>query len=315
MDEVYGLDDGADIPDERLSLMFTCCHPFLEPKSQMALTLRTLGGLTTAEIAAAFLDRETTMGQRLSRAKSKIASIGVPYEVLGPDQWGERLGAVLGVIYLIFTTGFSGTDNDTRDLAAEAVYLCRLLNSLQPGDPEIEGCLALLKINHARCGARLDGDGARIAFLDQDRTLWNEQEMQEGVCLVETALRRGRLGPYQIKAAIAACHCEGTSPDWAQILLLYDELLAFEPTDVVRLNRAVALAETGFLSAAIKVVDTLEAGLSNYQPLHAAKAELLVRAGRSDCARAAYEKAIALAPNEADRLFLRRKAKLVTESS
>jgi len=307
LDEVSALETLDDIPDDRLRLIFTCCHPVLEPKSRMALTLRTLGGLTTGEIARAFLDRETTMGQRLSRAKAKIASAGLPYEVPGPEQWADRLDAVLGVIYLIFTTGFSGAEEDHRDLAREAVFLCTLLNKLRPGDPEIEGCLALLKINHARRAARHGNDGARIAFLDQDRALWRLSELQDGITLVETALARRKLGPYQIKAAIAACHCEGSSPDWAQILLLYDKLLVFEPTDVVRLNRAVALAETGRLREALELVEALEPELADYQPFYAAKAELLGRAEKFAEARDAYERAIALAASQADRLWLNQR--------
>ncbi|WP_289034157.1 DUF6596 domain-containing protein [uncultured Roseibium sp.] len=307
MEKASVQDDNPDIPDERLRLIFTCCHPALERKSQVALTLRTLGGLTTEEIARVFLDRETTMGQRLSRAKTKVAAAGIPYEVPGPEQWPARLDAVLGVVYLIFTTGYAGTADDGRDLEQEALFLCRLLNSLRPEDAEIEGCLALLTINHARRAARLDDAGVRIALLDQDRSLWEASELEEGIALVEVALSRGRLGPYQIKAAIAACHCEGDTPDWAQILLLYDELLAFEPTEVVRLNRAVALAEAGGLEAGIGIVDGLEAGLSDYQPFHAARAELFARAGRRQEACTAYEKAIALAANEADKLFLKRR--------
>jgi RNA polymerase sigma factor (sigma-70 family) len=309
MAEVSGLEENDDIPDERLRLIFTCCHPVLETKSQMALTLRTLGGLTTGEIARAFLDRESTMGQRLSRAKAKLGGAGISYEVPGPEQWAERLDAVLGVVYLIFTTGLSAPEDDQRGLAHEAIFLCNILNKLRPGDPEIEGCLALLTLNYARRGARFDGEGARVAFLDQDRALWKSSELQDGISLVETALARRKLGPYQIKAAIAACHCEGASPDWAQILLLYDELLVFEPTDVVRLNRAVALAEIGALHEALDLIAALEPDLSDYQPLYAAKAELLYRAGNLDKAHSAYAKAIALAQAKADRLFLEHRAR------
>jgi RNA polymerase sigma-70 factor (ECF subfamily) len=295
-----------DIPDERLRLIFTCCHPALEQKSQIALTLRTLGGLSTTQIAAVFLDQETTMGQRLSRAKAKIAAAGIAYAVPDTDQWGERLDAVLSVIYLIFTAGYNAGPLVGRDLAEEALFLCRLLDHLRPEDPEIEGCLALLTISHARRLARLDPvNGASVALGEQQRSLWQRDEIAAGVGLLERALGRRSTGPYQLKAAIAACHCEGEASDWPQILLLYDALLALEPTDVVRLNRAVAMAEVGALDAALAELDRIEAALSTYQPFHAVKADLLWRAGNRDLARSAYERAIALSQSPADIAFLK----------
>jgi RNA polymerase sigma factor (sigma-70 family) len=297
--------DAESIPDERLRLIFTCCHPALEKKSQVALTLRTLGGLSTAQIAEIFLDQETTLGQRLSRAKAKIAASGIPYAVPDIDIWPERLESVLSVIYLIFTAGYNAGPVGGKDLAEEAIFLCRLLNRLHPADPEIEGCLALLMISHARRFARLDPDtGASVALGDQDRGLWRQDEIAAGVQLLEQAMARRSTGPYQLKAAIAACHCEGDSADWPQIALLYNELLQLEPTDVVRLNRAVALAEIGALDVALAEIDRLETALEGYQPFHAARAELLSRTSNPAGARCAYDRAIALTQFEPDRTFL-----------
>jgi RNA polymerase sigma-70 factor (ECF subfamily) len=302
--------DDADedtIPDERLRLIFTCCHPAIEPKSRIALTLRTVGGLSTAEIAHAFLDQEATMGQRLSRAKAKIAAARIPYVVPEPEDWPERLNAVLSVIYLIFNADYTAGPNAGRDLAEEAIWLARTLDRLCPADSEIEGLLALLLFTHARRKARLDADGVTIALLNQDRNLWDRSAIDEGTALTERALSRGKPGAYQIKAAIAACHCEGDAPDWPQIALLYDALLTHEATDVVLLNRAVAAAEAGALDFALKELQRLEPTLSTYQPFHAAQAELLARSGQIEAAKHAYDKAIALANSPADALFLNRR--------
>lgn len=300
-------DDPELIPDERLRLIFTCCHPAIEPKSQVALTLRTLGGLSTPEIARAFLDQETTMGQRLSRAKAKIAAARIPYAVPGPEDWPERLSAVLSVVYLIFNAGYSMGPVEERDLAGEAIWLGRMLRQLRPGDPEIEGFLALMLLTHARRAARTDGNGVTIALTRQDRTRWDRAMIGEGVALVERALARHALGPYQIKAAIAACHCEGDVSDWPQIAALYDVLLAHEPTDVVRLNRAVARAEAGALLEGLAEVEELGGALADYQPYHAAHAELLARSGRKAEAKAAYARAIGLAQSRADATFLEQR--------
>jgi RNA polymerase sigma-70 factor (ECF subfamily) len=303
-DEAYEAET-EPIPDERLRLIFTCCHPALERKSQVALTLRVVAGLSTAQIAQAFLDQEATMGQRLSRAKAKIAAARIRYAVPEPAEWPQRLQAVLAVVYLIFNAGYTAGPKAGRDLAEEALYLCALLDRLHPGEAEVEGCLAALMISHARRGARTDADGqATVPMGRQDRGLWRKDEIAAGVAILERALRRRAPGPHQIKAAIAACHCEGEHSDWAQIALLYDSLLRFEPTDVVRLNRAVAHAEAGALDAALAELTRIEPALRDYQPFHAAKAELLARQGRHAQARAAYETAMSLAPSAADIAFL-----------
>ncbi|WP_432286936.1 DUF6596 domain-containing protein [Aminobacter sp. BA135] len=308
-------DDPDDIPDERLRLIFACCHPALETKSQVALTLRTIGGLSTPEIARVFLDAETTMGQRLSRAKSKISAARIPYAVPGPDEWATRLQSVLSVIYLIYTAGYAAGPANGRDLAEEALFLCRLLNRLHPDDPEIEGCLALLLITQARCHARVDAEGITVALAEQDRTKWNRAQIDEGLGLIKTAMQRRAPGPYQIKAAIAACHVQGEVSDWPQIVLLYDSLLRLEPTAVVRLNRAVALAEAGWLEAGLRSLNALAAELKAYQPFHPARAELLSRMGQFNDAAAAYAMAIDLAGSESDAAFLRRRAQQVARSA
>jgi RNA polymerase sigma factor (sigma-70 family) len=295
------------IPDERLRLIFTCCHPAIEPKSQIALTLRTLGGLSTVEIARAFLDQETTMGQRLTRAKAKIAAARIPYAVPEPEEWPERLEAVLSVIYLIFNAGYSAGPLNGRDLAEEAIWLGRILDRLRPADPEIEGFLALMLLSHARRMARMDSNGVTIALSRQDRSLWDRTMITEGAALVERALQRGRPGPHQIKAAISACHCEGETSDWQQIAALYEVLLAYEPTAIVRLNRAIAMAETGAMERSMLELDALAEELKDYQPFHAAKAELMARNGRTSEARSAYGKAITLAQSKADAAFLKAK--------
>jgi RNA polymerase sigma factor (sigma-70 family) len=297
-------DDPELIPDERLRLIFTCCHPAIEPKSQVALTLRTLGGLSTPEIARAFLDQEATMGQRLSRAKAKIAAAGIPYAVPEPAEWPERLSSVLSVVYLIFNAGYTAGPDADRDLAEEAIWLGRILDRLRPADPEIEGCLALMLLTQARRAARTDADGASIPLGRQDRSRWDRTAIREGAALTERALGRGKPGPYQIKAAIAACHCEGDQSDWPQIVALYEVLLGYEPTPVVRLNRAVAMAETGALDDGLGEIEGLGEGLKDYQPYHAAKAELLSRKGDTAGAKAAYARAIGLAYSQADAAFL-----------
>jgi RNA polymerase sigma factor (sigma-70 family) len=306
-DEESEAHDMEAIPDNRLSLIFTCCHPALEPKSQVALTLRTLGGLSTGEIARAFLDQETTMGQRLSRAKSKIAAARIPYAVPGPDEWPQRLQSVLSVVYLIFNAGYSAGPVSGLDLAQEAIFLVRLLKRLRPGDAEIEGCLALMLITHARRDARMDAAGAAISLRVQDRSLWKKSEIAEGLALIDTAMARRQPGPFQIKAAIAACHSQGEASDWPQILALYKGLLRYEPTPVVRLNMAVARAETGELAAALLELDGMAEELRDYQPFHAARAEFLARDGQKVGARAAYAEAIRLAQSGADIAYLKER--------
>jgi RNA polymerase sigma-70 factor (ECF subfamily) len=289
------------IPDDRLRLIFTCCHPALEEKSRIALTLRSLCGLTTAEIAAVFLDTEASMGQRLSRAKAKIAAARIPYAVPEPEDWPDRLNSVLTTIYLIFTAGY--TQGARADLCDEAVFLGRLMVGLAPDHAEAEGCLALMLLTHARAPARVSASGATLPPSQQDRSLWNRAMLAEGQELLDHAMARRAPGPFQIKAAIAALNAEAPL-DWPQIAGLYARLLAHEPTPVVRLNHAVALAEAGHLAAALDRLQPLSALLSDYQPYHAARAELLARARRIPEALSAYDTALRLAASPADRAFL-----------
>ncbi len=293
-----------DIGDERLSLIFTCCHPALDQKSQVALTLRTIGGLSTAEIARAFLDNEATMGQRLSRAKAKIASAQIPYKVPEFEEWPQRLQAVLAVIYLIFNAGYSSGPTQGAELVNESLYLAQMLNRLRSDEAEIEGCLALMLITNGRRAARLDANGVTVALSKQDRSLWNYTEIEQGIILIDKAVTRRKPGPYQIKAAIAACHNVNEGSDWKQIAALYASLLRYEPSAVVQLNHAVAIAEAGDLDQGLALLNVLRDDLAQYQPYHAACAELLGRKGLIDEAKAAYLKAIGLAQSKADILFL-----------
>ena len=304
VNDLLGQDEPEAIPDERLRLIFTCCHPALELKSRVALTLRTVCGLSTGEIARLFLDNEATMGQRLSRAKTKIADAGIAYAVPPPEQWDERMQAVLTTVYLIFTTGYTAAPGEPRDLCGEALFLARLLQALSPEQPEIEGALALMLLTEARRAARIDAQGATVPPAEQDRQRWNREQEAEGRQLLEAALRRKRAGPFQIKAAISACQMAEPAPDWPQILQLYTVLLTLEPTPVVRVNHAVALAETGHLAAALVTLDGLRDTLADFQPFHAAHAAVLAQAGQVEAARSAYAMAIALAANESDRRFL-----------
>ncbi len=307
-----------DIADKRLELIFTCCHPALDTKSRVALTLRTIGGLTTREIARAFLDKETTMGQRLSRARTKITVSGIAFAVPGPDMWAERLQSVLSVIYLIFNEGYSASSGDAAiraDLCEEAIYLARLLDQLRGDEPEIIGLLSLMLTTHARRAGRQSDAGATIGLADQDRELWDGVMVKEGLEQLDRAMALGQAGPYQIKAAISALHASAKTAghtDWRQIVLLYGRLFHFEPTAVVRLNRAVAMAEAGDVSVALAEIGKLAPDLQGYQPLHAARAEYLVRTGKTVAAIAAYDKAIKLTGNVSDREFLQaRRAKLM----
>lgn len=295
------------IPDERLRLIFACCHPALELKSRVALTLRTVCGLTTQDIAQAFLDTEPTMGQRISRAKAKIAAAGIPFAVPEAEHWPARLDAVLATIYLIFTTGYIAGPDEPRDLCLEAEYLMRLIDRLRPRDAEIEGALAMMLLTGARRAARIGADGASVPPAEQDRSLWDAARLAEGRAILARAVARRCPGPFQIKAAIADCQTQDTGPDWPQIMALYGALLRHEPTPVVRLNRAVAMAECGALDQALTEIETLADDLSGFQPLHAAYAALLARAGRDDAARAAFARAIALAPGDAERWYLEKR--------
>ena len=300
-----------EIGDERLRLIFTCCHPALEQKSQVALTLRCLGGVSTAEIARLFLDAEPTMGQRLSRAKAKIVAAGIPFAVPEPEDWPARLQAVLTVIYLIFTTGHGMGPGQTRDLCEEAIFLARMLDQLRPGDPEIEGAVALLLVTHARRDARLSGDGTAVALAAQDRRLWRGDEIAEGLLFLDRAMARGAPGAFQIKAAIAACHGAEGGSDWRQIEALYRSLLRHEATPVVRLNHAVACAEAWGVEHGLPLIEALDGALAEYQPYHAARAEYLARAGRTDESRSAYRRAIALCHSSADAAFLAKRLSML----
>ena len=304
VNELLGQDDPEPIPDERLRLIFTCCHPALEIKSRVALTLRTVCGLNTGEIAHLFLDNETTMGQRLSRAKTKIARSGIAYAVPPAEQWDDRLQSVLTTIYLIFTTGYTAAPDEARDLCGEALFLARLLDTLCPEHPEIEGVLALMLLTDARRAARVSACGATVPPAEQDRRLWNRELETEGRQRLETALRRKRAGPFQIKAAISACQMAEPAPDWPQILHLYTALLPLEPTPVVRINHAVAMAENGLLAAALATLNELHDALADFQPFHSARAAVLSMAGQIDAARRAYDQAIALTTHESNRRFL-----------
>jgi RNA polymerase sigma-70 factor, ECF subfamily len=310
----------SGVPDDRLRLMFTCCHPSLAFEAQVALALRTLAGLTTAEIARAFLVSEQTMGRRLTRAKEKIRNAGIPYRVPPAHLLPERTAAVLGVLYLLFNEGYSataGADLVRVDLSAEAIRLARLVVRLMPGEPEAPGLLALMLLHDARRDTRVDGAGELVVLADQDRGRWDGAEIAEGVRLLEQALARGRPGPYQIQAAIAACHATAEKPgdtDWAQIAVLYGQLARLVPSAVVELNRAVAVGMADGPPAGLALVDELDASgrLAGYHLLPATRADLLRRLGRHAEAADAYRAALALVTTDAERRYLARRLAEVT---
>jgi RNA polymerase sigma-70 factor (ECF subfamily) len=307
--------DDSGVEDDRLRLVFTCCHPALPIEARVALTLRTLAGLTTSEIARAFLVPEATMAQRLVRAKKKIRNAGIPYRVPPPHLLPERTTGVLGVVYLLFNEGYaatSGTDLVRTNLCAEAIRLARVLARLMPDEPEVLGLLALLLLHDARRATRVDAAGELVTLEDQDRTAWDRAEVDEGAALLETALRRGRPGPYQIQAAIAACHTTAPTAeetDWADIAGLYGELERLVPSAVVRLNRAVAVGMAQHPDAGLELVAELEQSgeLADYHLLPATRADLLRRSGRTAEAAVAYERALELVENDAERRFLERR--------
>jgi RNA polymerase sigma factor (sigma-70 family) len=299
--------------DDLLSLVFACCHPALPADSQVALTLRAVCGLTTGEIAAAFLVSEQTMGQRLSRARRTLRDRDVAIRVPDPDQLGERLAAVLAVVYLVFNEGYLASAGRTparRDLAAQAVSLARLLRRLMPREPEVLGLLALLLLHESRAAARFDGWGRLIRLADQDRAQWDHELAAEATGLLDRALALRQPGPYQVQAAIAALHASAADyqqTDWQQIRLLYDRLMVMTPSPVVQLNRAVATRFACGPEAALAEVEPLAAQLDDYRLFHAVRAELLTAAGRTADARAANERALALAANPAERELIARR--------
>jgi RNA polymerase sigma-70 factor (ECF subfamily) len=300
-----------EIEDDRLRLIFTCCHPALPPEGQVALTLREVCGLTTEEIARAFLVTPATLAQRIVRAKAKIRETPIPYEVPTPQELPERLDAVLQVVYLVFNEGYSvalGAEVTRAELTGEAIRLGRLLTGIQP-EAEVIGLLALMLLQESRRAARTSPAGELILLENQDRALWNREQIAEGVALVENALKSRRFGPYTLQAAIAAVHAEAESAaatDWRQIVALYNQLVRIQPSPVVHLNRAVAIAELKGPEAGLAYIDALleHGGLANYYLAHSARAELNRRLGRTAEARSSYEKALALTQQEPERQFL-----------
>jgi RNA polymerase sigma factor (sigma-70 family) len=299
-------------PDERLRLIFTCCHPALPRPAQIALTLRVVCGLTTAQIARAFLVHETTVARRITRAKRKITNAGIPYRIPDDDELGARLTEVLTVIYLLFNEGYLSTAEraQSRDLVDDAEWLARLLHQLMPNEPEVAGLLALIRLHRARAAGRFNPDGGLVLLQDQDRSLWDCEAIADAARLLARAARQQRPGPYQLQAAIVACHAEAESwqdTDWEQIVLLYDMLLHLAPSPVTRLHRAIALRYATGPQAALAELDSLAGDLHEYHLYHASRAELLRELGHPEQAHSADRRALELTANPAEQAVLRQR--------
>ena len=309
--------DVSDIPDERLRLIFTCCHPALPSEARVALTLKTVAGLSTVEIARGFLASEDAIAKRIVRAKAKIRAAGIPYRVPPPELLGERLPGVLAVLYLVFNEGYAATSGELMrtELCEEAIRLGTLIRDLMPGETECAGLVALMLLQHSRRHARVSPNGELVLLEDQDRARWDHEMIDEGLALLDATLRAGHPGPFQVQAAIAALHARAPRPedtDWPQIAALYTALREMMPTPVVALNRAVAIAMADGAARGLPLVDALAGELDGYFPFHAARADLLLRLDRRAEAATSYRHALALVTNATERTFIERRLKELT---